>query len=188
MPEALELVEHHLGNGVSIPSIAEYCFCSRRDPVREAELWLQRQKISGPVLVLGLGAGFHIQALPVELEIHVIELRPALVERWQRINKRLLKIHDPKIDFCGEILEFRPAWSGLEIQYQEISNNLRGLNRQGLQTKAEAQDLWILSEALRKSELPENYEITIKDIVNLIPIENQSEEARLWRALRELVA
>jgi hypothetical protein len=198
MLKPAELIELTVENDLKLPSIEGRLFCSRRNPEREAALWIENHrqvlKSARQVSVLGLGAGFHIVALPTHLEIQVIELRPQLIARWQEMgwgqnlpNTRItLQVDAAKVE--GPILEFRPAWSGLEAQYETMSRNLRGVHRSALENEAERKDLWILAQALQKARLPENLELTIKDIVNLIPIENQSEEARLWRALRELVA
>ncbi len=195
MLKPAELIELTIENELKLPSIEGRLFCSRRNPEREAALWIENHrqvlKSAQAVLVLGLGAGFHLAALPKQLKIQVIELRPPLIARWQAMgaseNLQIIDAADIEISETP-VLEFRPAWSGLESQYEALSRNLRGLHRSALQREADRKDLWILAQALQNARLPENLELTIKDIVNLIPIENQSEEARLWRALRELVA
>jgi hypothetical protein len=195
MPKLAELVELTLANGLMLPSIDGGFFCSRRDPVREASLWLKAQErflsTASPIIILGLGAGFHLQLLPAHYKSHVqvVELRPELIELWTSFNPDSeLRIISTAPDVVGAtVLEFRPAWIGLEESYENLSRHLRGASRQSLQAQAENSDLWILAEALKQSSVPENLDLTIKDIAQAISIENQSEEARLWRALRELV-
>jgi hypothetical protein len=195
MPEWAKLVELKIENGLKLPSIEGRFFCSRRDPKREAQSWLEAHqrkiKSNQPLIILGLGAGFHIDLLQSEIQnpIHVIELRPELVGCWKAQNpdSHILICHQATGIPFGCLLEFRPAWSGLEAEYETLSRELRQVSRSSLHQSAEEQDLWILAEALKHSQLPENLELTIKDIVQMIPLENQSEEARLWRALRELV-
>jgi hypothetical protein len=195
MPKPAELVELIMPNGIEVPSIKGHFVCSRRDPMREALSWLKAQERflspASPAIILGLGAGFHLQLLPssVHSQIQVIELRLELIERWKTRHpdsKIQVLSTAPKI-LGATVLEFRPAWTGLEDQYENLSRHLRGASRSGLQAQAEKKDLWILAEALKQSSVPENLDLTIKDIAQAITIENQSEEARLWRALRELV-
>jgi hypothetical protein len=196
MPKPAELIEELImPNGIKLPSIDGGFFCSRRDPVREALSWLKAQERflspSSSVVILGLGAGFHLQLLPssIHSQIQVIELRPELIERWKKLNPdSKIPIVSTESEILGAtILDFRPAWTGSEAAYENLSRNLRGASRTSLQAQAEKKDLWILAEALKQSSAPENLDLTIKDIAQAIAIENQSEEARLWRALRELV-
>ncbi len=195
MPEWVKLVELKTENGMRLPTLDGRFFCSRRDPKREAQSWLQSQRRliseNKTLVVLGLGAGFHIEALQAAVTnpIHVIELRPELIGHWQIHNSESKIQVSPSIVPSEnlQILEFRPAWNGLEVRYENLSRELRSVHIHSLRAEAEAHDLWILSDALKKANLPENLELTIKDIVHAIPLENQSEEARIWRALRELV-
>lgn len=194
--ESAEIVELTLSQGCAVPSIEGRFFCSRRDPMREALSWLQAHerllKSASRVIVLGLGAGFHLENWKFTKDLTVVELRPQLIERWTRLRPQAAapirfrsELNEAALD--QTVIEFRPAWNGLESEYETLSRTLRGVSRISLQNQAEKKDLWILSEALQNLELPENVELTIKDIVQCLSIENQSEEARMWRALRELV-
>ncbi len=189
-----ELVELPQFPGLKLPSIEGRFFCSRRDPAREAVAWFKAQQFLlsdiETVVILGLGAGLHLAAFPENIKVHVLELRSELIDFWRQANPDSLAIVHQNIENLPEtlILEFRPAWSGMEEAYQAFSRTLRQAARSALQEAAEKKDLWILSEALQNAnDIPENIELTIKDIAQAIPMENQSEEARLWRALRELV-
>ena len=192
--ESAEFTQLTMSQG--LPAIEGRFFCSRRDPMREALSWQQAHervlKSASRVVILGLGAGFHLQNWPFTKDLTVVELRPQLIQLWSQLHPEAANgirfrsgIDEISIDHM--VIEFRPAWNGLESRYEELSRALRGASRISLQNQAEQKDLWILAEALQGLSLPENVELTIKDIVQAISIENQSEEARMWRALRELV-
>lgn len=188
-----EVVELTLPNGKTLPSIDGRFFCSRRDPEREALSWLKANEglfsLSSNVVILGLGAGFHVQNFPGVKQLTVVELRSQLVDRWKwQVSRSDIQVVSA-LESSDEavVLEFRPAWSGLEAEYVNLSRRLRGADLAALKTQAEKKDLWILAEALEQIQAPDGLELSIKDIVHAIAIENQSEEARMWRALRELV-
>lgn len=184
----IELIE--LSNQVTVPSIEGRYFCSRRDPLQEAQKWFESVERScqgqSEILVLGLGAGFHLLPLfELGSQIFVFEAEPLLKEAWPLKGK--LQFVDSDIQTKALVLEFRPAWAGNDNAYLQASRKFRGSDVQSLKDQAENQDLWILAQSLEKSQWPENFEISIKEIAEMIPKENQTEEARMWRALRELV-
>lgn len=180
-----------LSDGTVIPSIEGLIFCSARDPLKEARKWLEsvRNSCRGQkeVVVLGLGAGFHVLALlKMGLQVSVFEARKELIEGWPL--KDSVSFIDQNQMTDAIVLEFRPAWTGSEAMYLEASKRLRGVQVGSLRNHAEEKGMWILSQALEISDLPDGLEISIKEIVEIIPKENQTEEARLWRALREMVS
>ncbi|MEZ0391025.1 MAG: hypothetical protein ACAH59_02340 [Pseudobdellovibrionaceae bacterium] len=182
-----------LENGLKVPTFEGLYFCSRKNPLKEAESWiLINEKIlkePGPLAILGLGAGFHLQLLKDRPETFVIELRPELIAAWTQFDSHFpIKLLSEPNEWQGKVIDFRPAWNGLESEYAELFENLRGLSRKALMRNAEAQDLWILAEALKRTDLPDALELTVKEITSLFPLENQTEEARIWRTLREFVA
>jgi hypothetical protein len=190
MPKESRLEIKTLANGVAIPSLDGVVFCASRDPISEAQKWFKAIERSceqhEEIVVLGLGAGFHLlPLLQLNKKIYVYEIQSQLVHAWP-LKEKIQFIPE---DFQTQalVLEFRPSWSGNEKKYTEISRRLRGNEALGLKRQAEMKDLWILAQALETSLIPENLEISIKEIVGMIPIDNQSEEARMWRALRELV-
>lgn len=64
MPNSIEYIESEYG---LIPKVNHRQLASRKNPVAEAELWSDRvQVVRETILVLGLGAGFHIKALAVK--------------------------------------------------------------------------------------------------------------------------
>jgi hypothetical protein len=182
-----------LANGMKVPTIGELYFCSRRDPLKEAQAWLQANRqileSSSEVIILGLGAGFHIQLLEERPRTTVVELRSELASAWQAFHP---DFQIPVLANHGlttaQVLEFRPAWTGLEAAYLTLSKRLRAVSVETLLDQAEQSDLWVLAESLKNSQRSIEVEITVKDISNLFPLENQTTEAKLWRALKEFVA
>lgn len=194
MPAESRLELCQLENGMIVPSLEGRLFCSRRDPVRESEAWFSNHSrlISDAesVLVLGLGAGFHLMQFERQRKVHVLELRLELIDLFLQRNLPC----KPQIEFVSvdttleaTVLEFRPAWLGFEKEYTAVSGALRGVRKSRLVQVAERKDLWILAEALRNSPWPENMDLSVKEIEAAFAIENQTEEAKLWRALKELV-
>jgi hypothetical protein len=188
----LELIQ--LENGMIVPALEGRLFCSRRDPVKESEIWFRGQSklISGAqnILILGLGAGFHLMHFETDRKVFVLELRHELIELFQQRDlpdKPQVEFVTATTELEATVLEFRPAWQGLEKEYSEISSVFRGVTKSRLMEMAEKKDLWILAEALEKSCWPDHVDLSIKEIESLFPIENQTEEAKVWRALRELV-
>lgn len=196
MPSENSLIRNiQIENGMVLPALEGRLFCSRRDPVKESEVWYQSNQraieSAGPLVVLGLGAGFHLLQIDPDRDVYVIELRPELIEIFER---RDLPVK-PRIHFVGSdfeleatVLEFRPAWMGIEEKYQALSRRLRAADGGSLQLMAEKKDLWVLSEVLNSSPWPKPMELSVKEITKLFPLENQTQEAKIWRALRELVA
>lgn len=186
----IEIIQ--VNEGVKVPTFEGRYFCSRKNPLKEAEVWIStHQKTLGSqdnIVILGLGAGFHIQLLQDRPNTFVIELEEELVKAWKQYNSHIqIPVQSQPFPVNAKILEFRPAWSGREAQYAELSKNLRRVTASSLKQEAESCDQWVLAEALGQASIPDSLELTIKDIVPLFPVENQTTEARLWRALRELV-
>lgn len=169
-----ELTFEVTAKGVQVPSLDGRLFCSGRDPHREARAWFAIElpflRGSSDVLVLGLGAGFHIleilQSDSCPDQLWVVEKQIELVDFWKKQNGQ--KALHCQMQFLSSdtdleqrcfpetpILEFRPAWAGQEDFYQNLSNILRGPSVKELASKLSGQD--------------------------------QTRPAKIWRALRELV-
>jgi hypothetical protein len=102
--------------------------CSRRDPVKEARDWVARQRLfpfDRTVVVLGFGAGYHLEELrrsKPELKIFVYELDPDLsssiseqgFEQLLEISSALESSLQPDV-----FLSFLPSWVGYEVQYEK---------------------------------------------------------------------
>jgi hypothetical protein len=174
-------------NGLAVPAVDGKPMCSSRDPEREATQWLASIanliQPKSTVLDLGLGAGFHVKALlqkfPSTL-VEVLELNPEVAaidpqfaelicsscENWSEINTQRI------------ILEFRPAWIGFESQYAQIQAELLHQTSHAFRTAAQKAGLSFTAVAK---------DFQIKGLDWIFFQENQSEEVKIWRALRELV-
>lgn len=193
MLEKSKIQIQKLENGVEVPTFDGIYLCSRRNPLKEAEAWVLANKkaldSNDPVIILGLGAGFHLQILKNRPNTYVLELRSELASAWNQYNWHYPVQFVTAEPFPAAItLDFRPAWAGLEKEYEALSRKLRGVSKAALQEEAEKKDLWVLAEALKSAQFPEQLDLSVKDIAELFPLENQTPEARIWRTLRELVA
>jgi hypothetical protein len=180
-------ISEHLINGLNVPSLDGDLFCSSRDPIREANAWVASiAKLVQPkskVLVLGLGAGFHIQAFREKFPqtpFRILELIPQIAHRHPGLSQWIdLEIpSNVEIDTELLILEFRPAWLGLENEYLEIQRNLLHQNPKSFCSAAQTAGLTFTATAK---------DFQIKALDWIFNPENQSEEIKIWRALRELV-
>lgn len=163
-------------SGAQIPSLDGRIFCSKRDPKKEAQVWYHSQipflKGANQILILGLGAGFHLQKILqsefLPEQVIVVENHQELVDQWIKQNGTEFADRVGKIQFVvgnapltedqiqkSLTLEFRPAWFGNENFYQDLSNRLR--------------------------------KPSIKEVVSHLSIHDQSKHAKIWRALQELV-
>lgn len=75
--------------GYLIPFEDGKSLCDFNNPVSEAEAWVAQQdlSISNEIVVLGLGGGFHVQALKEAhpyLKIHLIECRDQLLPIYKK--------------------------------------------------------------------------------------------------------
>ena len=146
--------------------------CSSRDPIKEAKAWLQtyahQLAKADTVVVIGCGAGFHLTELLntyPKIVVEIIELEVALFEQWKKTDLRFQNqqqvglVQFSTASVCKLILEFKPSWVDYEKEYQSIADSL-------LDTK--------LGD--------------IKTICLNLTQDNQSAEAKIWRALREMIA
>lgn len=101
--------------------------CSPRNPQKEAQDWLLRQKVNEKdrtALVLGYGAGFHVQELQKQfphLKIEIYEMDPKLRDDQFHFVQNI------EANNYDVILPFRPAWAGYEKEY--LSHYLRLTSR-----------------------------------------------------------
>jgi len=164
-----------LSSGLQVPSRDGRFLCSQRDPQREAQNWMDMHRqfctFGDVIVVMGLGAGFHLDLLLKEfstLRVDVIELCPVLIESWTEKNPDA----KDRVNFLSSsdlsefelvkqkmpvILDYRPAQWGLEGQYQRIFEFLLG------------------------------GDVSIKNIAQDLSVNDQSLDAKTWRALEELV-
>lgn len=121
--------------------------CSHQDPQGEAQKWVQSLCVQADrhYLVLGVGAGFHLdelakQVTPSDILAFDFDLPPETLElvperKWRSQVQTL----DPKSDFHNvlrslpvrgsqfiQIAPFRPAWSGYQLEFERLKIVLRG--------------------------------------------------------------
>jgi len=138
-------------NGALVVKENENALCSTYDPLQEASAWVQRMDIKKMqhVLVLGLGAGHHIEELAKQapqIRLSVLDHRAELIELFEThhpfISDRVQffcfdkqkGIDDRLFDFIEDlqptILCFRPSWKGHEVFYADLFASLTFRNLQ----------------------------------------------------------
>ncbi len=132
-------------SGVEYPSIEGRTFCSKYDPEKEASDWWAGIKghmdSQFPVVVLGLGAGFHLSVILADSNapksVYAIDFREELVNHWKvqnvdRASKVVFLNAHSDLSFIAsafpQVVFFRPAFSGLEAEFEEIHRKLIGEN------------------------------------------------------------
>lgn len=183
--------------------------CDFANPREEAEKWVREQDftIANEVVILGLGAGFHVQALREAhpyLKIHLIEVRDQLLPIYKR------QIHSQIENYsCFQSLEalldsdtfeavirkslpvyfFRKSWGTQEDLFYSLWKNLTGrsvyaIAKHFANIGVEIDEGTLVS--LKQSEKP----LTIKDATDLI-IKSESPGAKqnrgYFETLRELL-
>ncbi len=137
--------------GALIVKEKESALCSTYDPLQEASAWVQRVMPARmeQVLILGLGAGHHVEEIlkqAPETRISVLDHRPQLIEIFEShrplISDRVqfFCIHqgdemDDRIfnfveDVQPTILCFRPAWKNHESFFADLFASLTFRNLQ----------------------------------------------------------
>lgn len=178
--------------------------CSSRDPLAEAQGWTRHQGFSvvDQVIVLGLGVGHHVQLLAEQRpqqQILVLDYHSQLIKKFNNENS-LSNVKTQDLHFCTgnelmsliqqalPVFAFRPAWSGLEQQYELLKKELSGQSTHALKLQAQAGSCYQLAQALRDGQknILNDY-ISIKDIEVLMQGDKNSFEAKAWQVLRELV-
>jgi hypothetical protein len=152
-------------HGQMIVSRSGRLLCSFRDPLREAQSWLSRQKIDSfdrQVLVLGYGAGHHIclleQTFPT-MKIFILELDDRLHSKDRHF------LSEAATSAYDAVLAFKPAWAGFEELYLNQYLKLTGRDQKMSQVFLEK-----IQFRLPKSEILDG-----------------DEEVKIWQCLRELV-
>jgi hypothetical protein len=186
MPEASKVTAVSV-NGLVVPAVDGKPMCSSRDPEREAAQWLfSIENLIQPgstVLVLGLGAGFHVRALLRKFpntSVEVLELNPEIAAMHPQFAKLICTSCDNWSEINTEriILEFRPAWIGYESQYAQIQAELLHQTSHAFSMASKNAGLSFTAGAK---------DFQIKGLDWIFAPENQSQEVKIWRALRELI-
>ena len=128
-------------NGAMIINENEVALCSTYDPLQEAAAWVERANLKNieQVVVLGLGAGHHIDELAKQypkIKITVIDVRsqlfdifeqnyPVVADRIKLFNLREGTEFDDRIysfleKFQPTILCFKPAWKNHEKYFSDL--------------------------------------------------------------------
>jgi hypothetical protein len=182
-------------HGHQVMSRSGRLLCSPRDPVREAQGWLSRQKIAASdqrILVLGLGAAYHLKELLVaypQVQVHVLELneetRMSQGEWLEQESTRVAVYSSVDALFKNNynlILSFRPAWSQYEVPYVHALLFLTQKSDEALLQAAEAEGLAKTASLLKNRQVP----FTLKDL-HFLGEDGSHTEIKVWRCLRELV-
>lgn len=128
-------------NGSLVLSENEMPLCSTYDPLQEASQWVSRVnlKSTNHVVVLGMGAGHHVEELHKQfpnLNISVVDVRPHLFEifeehrpfiseKIQMFNLRKgIELDDRIFNFIEDhqptVLCFKPAWKNHEQFFSDL--------------------------------------------------------------------
>lgn len=128
-------------NGAAIVCEGDVALCSTYDPLQEALTWSQRANLKNieQVVVLGLGAGHHIEELVKQnpkTKVTVIDVRPELFDIFEQ-NYPLLtdqirlfnlrdgfdfddRIYNFLEKFQPTVLCFKPAWNNHEKYFSDL--------------------------------------------------------------------
>ena len=195
--------------GYLLPLEGKVALCDLQDPAGQAEKWVSEQNmsISNEIVVLGLGAGFHVRALQEAhpgLKIHIVECRDQLAPIYRKQIQSTIEnyscFHNLEELLSSELFErtitkslpvyfFRPCWGMQQDLFYSIWKNLTGrsvyaIARHFANLGLEIDDTTLAT--LKTSEAP----LTIKDATDII-IKSDTPKAREQRsyfeALKELV-
>lgn len=120
--------------GAEVVQIGGYVLASRRDPLREAQKWLELFKPHfynfEHIAVLGYGSGFHILELQKQFDkkITILELHPQLQGMLCDQKNIIFKRAEFDIHQYDLVLPFRPAWGEHAHSYQSIIEELQCTN------------------------------------------------------------
>ena len=195
--------------GYLIPFEDGKALCDFNNPTAEAEAWVSSQNltISNEIVLLGLGAGFHLKALREAhpyLKIHLIECRDQLlpiykkqlqsqVENYscfQNLNSLLdSEIFELVMMKALPVFFMRSSWGAQEDLFYSLWKNLTGRSVYAIAKHFANLGIEIdeaTLSSLKKSEKP----LTIKDATEIIANSNSpaAKETRgYFETLRELL-
>lgn len=195
--------------GYLIPFENSAALCDFENPHDEAQAWVAQQDFSNftEIIVLGLGAGFHLTAIREahpHLKIHVVEcrdqLRPIFRNQLQSALDNYHNFHslesllesdffDKAIAKSLPVFFFRKSWGAQEDLFYSLWKNLTGrsvyaIARHFANLGIEIDDSTMLN--LKQTETP----LTIKDATEIV-IKSETSTAKTSRnyfeALKELL-
>lgn len=206
------LAKSHSQSGHAIFTENGRALCSRVDPTKEAQAWVEHHAqdiVSAQiVIVMGLGCGYHLAELlkrfPIK-KILVLECNSELVERVQAAQGLALSgveilsaetveemLKAPRLQKALSkifyVAEYRAGTSQHHDFFDELKNYLLARERLGFQFHLRWRE--DLSEVLdlRAIFLTETYLLSIKDLVDSIqPDKRDTPQARVLQVLREFV-
>lgn len=181
--------------------------CSQRDPVREAQQWCDHVLVGGPeerYWVLGLGAGYHVQALAERCPkavIAVIEFRKPILESFASWGAPLrgqvlaTYVENPQdiltsreFELLGlsfpPVLSFMPALQGLEGKARQTEAHLLGKTAESFSIAARHFGFNLESSGQRLAGLEQ---FNIKTIDSLFDGQSATQERKIVSLMRELV-
>lgn len=195
--------------GYLIPFEDGKSLCDFNNPVGEAEAWVAQQdlSISNEIVVLGLGGGFHVQALKEAhpyLKIHLIECRDQLLPIYKKqiqskvenysCFQSLESLLDSEV-FEAVIVKSLPVyfarstWGAQEDLFYSLWKNLTGRSVYAIAKHFANLGIEIdegTLSSLKQTEKP----LTIKDATDIIANSNSSaaQESRgYFETLKELL-
>jgi hypothetical protein len=195
--------------GYLIPQEDGQMLCDFQNPHDEAEQWARQQdaNIGNEVVVLGLGAGFHIKALREAhpfLKIHVVECRDSLLPIFKKqVQSEVENYHVfhsleslLESEFFNKVIAktmpvyfLKKSWGAQEDLFYSLWKNLTGrsvyaIARHFANLGIEIDEPTLLN--LKQTEKP----LTIKDATDIV-INSETETAKenrgYFEALRELL-
>lgn len=199
------MIQTHVSkNGALVVTENEMSLCSTYDPLQEASSWVQRLDLKSlkQALVLGLGAGHHVEELlkqAPDVHLTVVDNRPELFELFEAHRSLLAdrvqffciqggshlddRIFNFIEDFQPTVLAFRPAWKNHEKHFSDLFTSLTFRNLQMIERAVKSQ---IKNEVFDFDRLKS--EKNILHLKNLYEALNDfdNEEALKIAVLREL--
>ena len=178
------------------------------DPMREAQQWSEKVGAKTPVVILGLGAGYHVielmkraagRVLTIEGDAEVVEqalqLCPGLVRRdilvepdWQKLIQTV-RFRDA-IQGVFEIAAHGPSIQIEPDYFLNVERLLLGRDKISflLQLKMRPELLALLDPASIEALATSFDAISVKTVKKLFSARaDHSTERKLWRVLEELV-
>ena len=198
--------------GHKIFTYSQMSLCSRVDPVKEAERWVDRcsgdVKEAQAILVVGVGCGYHLKCLVDRFrgkKIYALDVEPSVLDAVHQIHRldlcsvrflqassasNLLENSQLKSVLAERhvILKFGPATQLYQDNYDDIHRALLGRNEVGLQLLAQSRH-WELGNLSFEAEQPKSSQlISAKELHRVFDENNiHNLDRRSLEIVRELL-